>query len=362
MQYISVLIAIVVGLILIVIFVLIYFKLNSLTKSNESTALQMLQNQINALASTIDQRLESNSRQISEQFLNSYNSSTKLIQEISKENNELVRRLTEKISDINNTNRQIIDFAGKLQEIQNIFKNPKQRGIIGEYFLETILNNVLPETVYKMQYKFPDGNTVDAVIFFDDKIIPIDSKFSVDNYTKMIEETDNSQKNNHKKDFENDIKKRIDETAKYVKIEENTVGIALMFIPSDAIYNEIISLSYTEFTTNLINYAYSKKVILVSPTSLFAYLQTVLLALNTLKVSKNLDEIVEYLNESTHYLRKFEESINRVGKNINALVNSYNQASIDAQQLSKRIAKISNNKENLIIVNKVQKEESVLGL
>ena len=341
---------IILTIIILIVLIFLLFKINSLPKSQDNSALQMLQNQINALAQSLDQRLENNS-----------NSHLRFIQDTNKNNTEILRNLTEKISQIDNTNQQIIKFAEKLQEIQNIFKNPKQRGIIGEYFLENILKSVLPVSVFKMQYSFENGDIVDAVIFVEGKIIPIDAKFSIDSYTRLIENTDESQKSSLQKAFLNDIKKRVDETSKYVRTNEDTIDIALMFIPSDAIYHEVISLSYDDtISMNIINYAYTKKVILLSPTSFFGYIQTILLALNTIKVSKDIDEIVKYLNESTKYLEQFEESIDKVGKNINLLVNSYNRASIDAEQLSKRIAKISNNKDNLISIERLKNEENLL--
>jgi len=131
-------------------------------------------------------------------------------------------------------------FAQQLQSLENILKNPKQRGILGEYYLETILKNVLPPRLYQMQYKFKNGEIVDAVVFVKDKIIPIDSKFSLENYNKMAAETNPARKEELEKIFKIDLKNRIDETAKYIRPDEKTMDFALMFIPSEGIYYDLL--------------------------------------------------------------------------------------------------------------------------
>lgn len=322
----------------------------------------MLQNQLNQLSRVFDQKISETNSIVrdqlsfsSQQLQNQSATSNELLRKINENNSRILREVTEKLVKVEDTNSQVVNFAQQLQSLENIFKNPKKRGIVGEYFLEGILSSVLPVSVYEMQYHFSDAVIVDAIIRIKEKLIPVDAKFSLESYNVIIECDDFNMIDVYERDFINDVKKRIDETSKYVKPEENTVDIAFMFVPSDGVYNEIIELSHRkDIPINIISYAYSKKVVVVSPTSFFAYLQTVLLALNTIQVEGHITEMIQYLNESTKYIREFEESMDRVGKNISTLVNSYNKVSDSAKRLSKRIAKVSNNERNLIEIEKLE--------
>jgi DNA recombination protein RmuC len=156
------------------------------------------------------------------------------------------------------------------------------------------------------------------------------------------------------KDLMNDVKKRIDETSKYIKPEEGTIDVAFMFVPADGVYQEIINISTaTGSSLDIIGYAYSKKVVIVSPTSFFAYLQTVLQALNTMQIEGKVQDIIKYLNESNKYLKQFEENMNKLSKNVVTLVNTFNRTNDDARKLSTRIARITNNEKNLLSLDRV---------
>jgi len=152
------------------------------------------------------------------------------------ESARLIENITEKLTKLDETNKQVVNFSSQLQNLQDILKNPKQRGVLGEYFLEETLKNVLPPNSYQMQYPFKDGSIVDAVVFVKDKIIPIDSKFSLENYERILNAKDSEIREQLEKQFKQDLKMRIDETSKYVKPEEKTMDFAFMFIPSEAIY------------------------------------------------------------------------------------------------------------------------------
>src|SRR3989338_422281 len=194
----------------------------------------------------------------------------------------------------NEATRQMVTIAEELQSLQDILKNPKQRGILGEYYLETLLKNVLPSGSYKMQYMFKDGEIVDAAVFVKEKVIPVDSKFSLENYNRLVEARDPSEKNRLEKIFVNDLKNRIVETAKYIRPAEGTMDFAFMFIPHEAIYYDLLVNkvgAVTEDTENLIQRAAGKyRVIIVSPTSFLAYLQTVLQGLREMEIEENIKE------------------------------------------------------------------------
>ncbi len=195
----------------------------------DSTGLQMLLQQMNNLQSTVDQKLGESEKSVRESMMHQSNQSTRIISDI-----------TERLTRLDETNKQVIGFAEGLQQLQDILKNPKQRGILGEYYLETLLKNVLPPGGYQMQYAFPDGKIVDAAVFVKDKIIPIDSKFSLENYNRLVETTDPASRDRLEKQFVADLKDRIAETATYIQPEHGTMEFAFMFIPHEAIYYDLL--------------------------------------------------------------------------------------------------------------------------
>ncbi|MCL5011911.1 MAG: DNA recombination protein RmuC, partial [Patescibacteria group bacterium] len=186
----------------------------------------------------------------------------------SEQSMRIISDVTEKLTRLEETNKQVIGFTDQLNKLQDILKNPKQRGILGEYYLETLLKNVLPPGSFQMQYPFKDGTIVDAVVFVKDKIIPVDSKFSLENYNRLVEAGDATEKERLEKAFRIDLKNRIDETAKYVKPTENTMDFAFMFIPHEAIYYDLLVAQVGAVKVNtrdLIEYAFKEKhVIIVS--------------------------------------------------------------------------------------------------
>ena len=159
--------------------------------TKDDVGLNLILTQLNELSRTVDNKIGESHKQVNESL--KFHSS---------ESNKIIRDVTERLTRLDETNKQVISFADQLQSLENILKNPKQRGILGEYYLETVLKNVLPPGSYQMQYPFPDGTIVDAVVFVKDKIIPIDSKFSLENYNKMAEERDPTKKKKIEKNWE----------------------------------------------------------------------------------------------------------------------------------------------------------------
>ncbi len=297
-------------------------------KKDDSSML-MLQQQINHISQVLDTKLsESNKNQ---QF--QFNQSAKIIGDV-----------RERLAKLDETNRQVVSFADQLQGLQDILKNPKQRGILGEYYLETVLKNVLPPSSYQMQYGFKDGTIVDAVVFVDKRIIPVDSKFSLENYNRMVESRDPVEKKKLETAFVNDLKLRIDETSKYVKPEEKTMDFAFMFIPSEAVYYDLLINKVgviTEDTNNLIYYAGKKKVVVVSPTSFLAYLQTVLQGLRNQKISEQAQMIIKEVERLGKHMFAYSEYVNRVGDNLDKTVSSFNKAREEFLKIDKDVVKIT---------------------
>jgi len=256
----------------------------------------------------------------------------------------IIKDVTERLTKLDETNKQVLDFSKQMQSLENILKNPKQRGILGEYFLETLLGNVLQPAQYKMQYKFNDGTIVDAAIFYRDKIIPVDAKFSLEKYNKMMQETNVDVRTQIEKEFKSDIKSRIDETSKYIKHAENTTDFAFMFIPAEGVYYNLLIYNVGTInvsTQDLIEYAFSKHVIIVSPTSFYAYLETVMQGLKQQKVEENIKVILNRIKDLNKHLKSYEEHMNKLGKNLATTVTSYNHASNEFKKVDRDIYRIS---------------------
>ncbi|OHA59267.1 MAG: hypothetical protein A2370_01815, partial [Candidatus Vogelbacteria bacterium RIFOXYB1_FULL_42_16] len=258
---------------------------------------------------------------------------------------KIIRDVTERLTKLDETNRQVVGFADQLQSLQDILKNPKQRGILGEYYLETLLKNVLPPGSFQMQYPFADGTIVDAVVFVKDKIIPIDSKFSLENYNRLAEEQNPAERERLEKAFKADLKLRIDETSKYVKPAENTMDFAFMFIPHEAVYYDLLVTQVGAVKVNtrdLVEYAFKEKhVIIVSPTSFLAYLQTVLQGLKALQIEESAKEIRKRVEELGKHLGAYDQYMNKLGTALGTTVSHYNTAHKELKKIDKDVLRIS---------------------
>jgi DNA recombination protein RmuC len=321
------------GIILIVVgigFFIIWQAIQKLAGPKEpDQAMALLQNQMNELNRTLDSKLSESTKSIQAQF---------------GESAKIIRDVTEKLTRLDETNKQVVSFADQLKNLQDVLKNPKQRGVLGEYYLETLLKNVLPPGTYEMQHSFSDGTIVDAVVKVQDRVIPIDSKFSLENYNKLAEAREPAEKDRLEKLFKQDLKARIDETAKYVKPNEGTTDFAFMFIPHEAIYYELLVAEVGTVkvaTQDLIEYAFKKHVLIVSPTSFLAYLQTVLQGLRALQIEESAKEIRKNVELLGKHLGSYEDYMRKVGVHLGTTVNMYNAASKEFKKVDKDILKIA---------------------
>ncbi len=302
-------------------------------KSENDTGLNLILAQLNELSRTVDSKLGESHKQVQESL--KFHSS---------QSNEIIRDVTERLTRLDETNKQVISFADQLQSLENVLKNPKQRGILGEYYLETVLKNVLPPGSYQMQYPFPDGTIVDAVVFVKDKIIPVDSKFSLENYNKMAEENNETEKKKLETIFVNDLKNRIVETAKYIQPSKGTTDFAFMFIPHEAIYYDLLTnkVGASEENENLIQRAAGKyKVIITSPTSFLAYLQTVLQGLKALKIEESAKEIIKKVEDLGKHLKSFDEYHLKLGNALKTVVNHYDASGKELKKIDKDVLRIA---------------------
>jgi len=276
---------------------------------------------------------------------------------------KIVTAVTEKLTKLDETNKQVVNFSAQLQNLQDILKNPKQRGVLGEYYLEETLKNVLPPNSYQMQYPFKDGSIVDAVVFVKDKIIPVDSKFSLENYEKILNCKESGERERLEKLFKQDLKLRIDETSKYVKPGEKTMDFAFMFIPSEAIYYDLLvnKIGAVHISTrDLIEYAFKDRhVIIVSPTSFLAYLQTVLQGLKALEIEESAKFIRSNVEKLNRHILSYEDFMRKLGVSMSTTVNHYNNAYKEFKKIDKDVVKITEgeSKVEAMVIDRPRLEE-----
>ena len=310
--------------------------------------LSILGEQNKELRQAVDFKLAETHKATQEQYRTTqeqFGQTTKIIQGITGQSAKLISEVTEKLTKLDETNKQVVNFSSQLQNLQDILKNPKQRGVLGEYYLEETLKNVLPPNSYQMQYGFKDGSIVDAVVFVKDKIIPVDSKFSLENYERILNTKDTETREKFEKLFKQDLKIRIDETAKYVKPSENTMDFAFMFIPSEAIYYDLLinKVGAVQINTrDLIEYAFKdKRVIIVSPTSFLAYLQTVLQGLRALQIEESAKNIRSNVEKLGRHLLSYDDFMKKLGVSMSTTVNHYNSAYKEFKKVDKDVMKIT---------------------
>ncbi|HOF50190.1 MAG TPA: DNA recombination protein RmuC [Candidatus Colwellbacteria bacterium] len=328
--------------------VALFLLLRKPKPAEADNALMLLQNQINEMSRVLDAKLGELPKVMQSQF---------------GESSRMIKEITEELTKVGEGQKQVVNLADQLKDLQDILKNPKQRGVLGEYFLEETLKNVLPPNSYEMQYKFKDGEIVDAAVFVKDKVIPVDSKFSLENYERILSENDSQRREELEKQFRDDLKDRIDETSKYVRPDENTMDFAFMFIPSEAIYYDLLVNKVGAVKTNtrdLIEYAFKEKhVIIVSPTSFLAYLQTVLQGLKALQIEESAKEIKKRVEELGKHLASYEGYMKKLGNHLGTSVGMYNQAYKEFGKIDKDVLRISGSAANIepMVLDKPESEE-----
>ena len=320
------------------------FMLNSrLGELKNKSSVDMLKTDVVELSRSIQHLSQSMGDKIDR---SSQAASTSVQKQLS-ESSKLVSEVTQRLAKLDETNRRVVDVATELKTLQNVLSNPKQRGVFGEFYLESVLDNVLPPSQFKMQYGFKDGLIVDAVVFLDKgKILPVDSKFSLENYNRMVEASDKAQREALLNKVKVDLKGRIDETAKYIRPSEGTMDFAFMFIPSESLYYDLLigNVGSGSSSRDLIEYAFrDKRVIIVSPTSFLAYLQTVLQGLRSLQIEEQARDIQVRVGLLGVHIKKFDELLNKMGKSLSTTVNHYNNSYKELAKIDKDVVKIAGN-------------------
>lgn len=307
---------------------------------------------IATLQTTLGDKLERNATNMQTSMQKQLTESMKLVGDVSQ-------RLTK----LDETNRRVVDVADELKTLQNVLQNPKQRGVFGEYYLQSVLENILPTKNFKMQYGFKDGVIADAVVVLDKgMLLPVDSKFSLENYNRMVSADNKAEREDLLKKVRNDLKGRIDETSKYIRPAEGTMDFAFMFIPSESLYYDLLigDVGTGSSARDLIEYAFrEKKVIIVSPTSFMAYLQTVLQGLRSLQIEEQAKDIQLQVGKLGRHIASFDSYMEKLGKSLGTTVGHYNNAHKELAKVDTDVTKIAGGNKSIepLLIDKPQQDE-----
>ncbi len=342
------------------VIMLMYKKLNDAGKKNpdeEKGVFLMFQQQLQDMQKTMDTKISETHKIVGEGQQNLHHT----LQTQFAQSSKIITDITEKLTTLDKTNQQVIGFSSQLSDLEKVLKHQKQRGNLGEVGLNLLLENILSPNDFKTQHHFNNGDIVDVAIFTKEGIIPVDAKFSLDNYERLIHEPEGPHREQLEKDFKNDLKKRIDETAKYIKPDEGTLEFAFMYIPSEAIYydlliNEVGAVKVN--TRNLIDYAFNeKKVVIVSPTTFSAYLQTVLFGLRALKIEEGAKMIRKNVEMLGKHINAYDEYMKKLGLSMSTTVNHFNTAYKELGKIDKDVVRITGASEKVIVPDLLDKPQ-----
>lgn len=360
MEPISVLIVV---LLVAICAVLVYvFFIKTADTKEDTASMVLMQQQLQELTRSMREQMSESNKVVQQGSQLQFRESKELMQQINRDVNEQIRAIQDSISEkligvqknvseVTESSKQVFLVAEQLQNLEKVLKHQKQRGNLGEASLQLALENMLPAGAYKMQYQFPGGDTVDAIIETKDGMIPVDAKFSLDNYRRLVDATTDADREALEKEFKNDLKKRIDETAKYIRPSDGTLPFAFMYIPAEAIYydlliNEVGSVKVN--TRSLIDYAYrDKNIIIVSPTTFAAYLQSVLYGFRAFKVEEGAKEIQKNVEKLSRHLQAYNEYFQKVGTALGTTVGHFNKAHNELGKIEKDVVKINGDGEGI---------------
>lgn len=332
---------IVLGVIVLALIVVLSFQ--RAPKTDNSSLL--IKQDLTKLSDDINQLKDGVQKQLTDQL----GASNKQIANQSAASIRILQEVTEKLTKLEGTNKNVGDIANELKTLQSVLQNPKQRGVLGEFYLEQILKNTLPPGAYQLQYKLGEGLIVDAAIMLDDKVLPVDSKFSLENYSRLLEAPD-SEKEAHAKGFKEDLKRRIDETSKYILPGKGTLDQALMFIPSEAIYYDLLANKVGLAAVsgrNLIQYASEKKVTIVGPSTLSAMLQTIMQGLRSIEIHKDTEKIRKNIEQLSKHLIAHNAYMQKLGSSLGTTVNHYNATYKELGKIDRDIVKITDSEPSV---------------
>ncbi len=320
-----------------------YFSKKDTAAPQDTQGMMLLQNQLAELTRAMDSKLGEGTKTMSEFMSTQSSQSQQLMSSITKQVGDQLLEVVKGVTETKESTKQVFVIAEQLNNLEKVLKNQKQRGNLGEQSLELILSNVL-EGQYTSQYKFKDGEIVDFVVRTPEGLVPVDAKFPLENYLRLTDETDETRKEQFRKDFKSDIKKRIDETSKYIRPEEGTIPFAFMFIPAESIYYDLLNndVGVGVSSRDLVEYAYQQKnVIIASPTTFLAYLKTVIFGNQRMKIQEAAKDIIKNVTELGKHLKSYEDSHNKLGKTLSTVVSHYESSGKAFKQIDKDVLRIT---------------------
>jgi DNA recombination protein RmuC len=251
---------------------------------------------------------------------------------------QVVGNVQRSLGGLEEANRRIYEVGRDIASLQEILRAPKLRGGLGEFFLEDLLGQILPPNHFATQHSFRSGDKVDAVIKLGSSLVPVDAKFPLENFKRMLASTGEEEKARAKRQFVADVKRHIDAIAdKYIVPDEGTYDFALMYIPAENVYYETIIKDEGSSEKNLSLYALSKRVIPVSPNSLYAYLQAIVLGLKGMKIEDRAKEIIQYLGRLQAELLRFREDFGLLGRHIGHAQACYQSTEKRLEQFAQKL-------------------------
>ena len=331
-----------------------------LRDKKEDQSLLLMQQQIDQLRVQLSQALNNHTQLVQQQLGQVLGN----VNERLKENGEILERTQQNLGErldnaarvvgsvqkslggLEEANRKIYEVGKDIASLQEILRAPKLRGALGEFFLEDLLAQILPTHHFAIQHAFKSGERVDAVIKLGGSLVPVDSKFPLENFKRMLEAANDDERARTKRQFIGDIKKHVDAIAdKYILPDEGTYDFALMYIPAENVYYETIIKDGSEEERNLSQYALSKRVIPVSPNSFYAYLQAIVLGLKGMKVEERAKEIIQYLSRLRGDFGKFRDDFDLLGKHLGHAQSSYQTTEKRLEQFGQRLLSADANQE-----------------
>jgi DNA recombination protein RmuC len=321
-----------------------YLLLRPQKAKDDSHGMMLLQNQIENLTRSMDVKLGEGNKTMTDSMHAQFTQSQRLVTDIRDAVSRQLIEVAKNVSETKESTKQVFTIADQLQNLERVLKNQKQRGNLGEASLELVLSNILAPGMYESQYQFKNGEKVDAIIRTKEGIIPIDAKFPLENYMRLIEETDDERRDEYRNEFKKDVKKRIDEAAKYIRPDEETLPFAFMYIPAEGIYYDLLTGDARSGINarSMIDYAYNeKRIIIVSPTTFAAYLQSVLYGFKAFKIEKDAEGIKKNVEMLMRHIEAYDQYYKKLGVSLSTTVNHYNAGSKELGKIDKDVLKIT---------------------
>ncbi len=341
MNLLIILIAVLILLALGIIAMLYRMQKGSATPQ-DSQSMVLLQNQLAELTRAMDSKLGEGTKTMSEFMLTQTDQGRTLMATISKQVGDQLIEVVKGVTETRESTKQIFTIAEQLGNLEKVLKNQKQRGNLGEASLELVMSNILPPGAYQMQYEFPGGETVDAIIRTKEGFIPVDAKFPLENYSRLRDEKDDIRRVEYEEAFKKDLKKRIDETSKYVRPKDGTLPFAFMYIPAEGIYYDLLNDGVGAVNTrSLLDYAQNdRKVIIVSPTTFAAYLQSVLYGFKAFKIEEQAKDIAKNVEALGRHINAYQDYYKKLGASLSTTVNHFNAGTKELGKIEKDVLKI----------------------